>query len=135
MNKRALNQLAYDIVGICIEVHKTLGPGLLESIYEDALCYELDKANIFHERQKSLPVIYKGKTLKSRFVLDLVVNDMIILELKSVKKLAPIYSAQLLTYMKLSKIPKGLLINFNVMNIAKEGYFPFVNSYFEMLDD
>jgi GxxExxY protein len=102
------------VIGAAIEVHRILGPGLLESVYERCLGHELAIRGIAHQRQVRLPVIYKGQELGNEFIMDFVVEGRLLLELKTVEKLEPIYQAQLLTYMKLSGIHVGLLINFNV---------------------
>lgn len=102
-----------DIIAAALEVHRNLGPGLLESAYEECLCYELKTRGIPYFRQQALPVVYKGIKLECGYRLDIVVNDKILLELKSVEKLLPIHEAQILTYLKLSGIRTGLLINFN----------------------
>jgi len=108
------NELSKKIIGSAIEVHKILGPGLLESAYEECLCYELAACNLHVKRQVPLPIVYKGVTLDCGFRLDLVVENSVIIELKSIEKLEPIHEAQLLTYLKLSNTWLGLLINFNV---------------------
>ena len=114
----------YDLTGIILkkayEVHTALGPGLLESTYEECLCYELSLYGLKVERQKTLPIEYKGIKIENGYRLDIVVEDKVVIELKSVETLLPIHSAQLLTYLKLSKIKHGLLINFNVKSL-KEG--------------
>ncbi len=102
------------VLGAAIEVHRALGPGLLESAYEECLCHELSLASLSFERQVPLPVVYKGIKLDCGYRLDVVVADVLVLELKCVEKLAPIHEAQLLTYLKLSGKPVGLLINFAV---------------------
>ena len=135
ITKSYVNKIAYDIVGAAIEVHKELGPGLLESIYEECLCHELTLRGYMVNRQQAVPVIYKDKGVKNPFVLDLLVNDIVIVELKSKDCFHPIDSAQILSHLKLSKRPKGLLINFNVTNITKEGLIPFVTEYFAQLPD
>jgi GxxExxY protein len=109
-----INDLTGEIIGAAIEVHKILGPGLLESVYEECLCYELDLREIPYERQKSLNVEYKGVTLDTKLRLDLLVDDSVVVELKAHDRLEPIFDAQLLTYLKLAEIKIGLLINFNV---------------------
>ena len=101
------------IIGAAIEVHRITGPGLLESVYEECLCYELSQARLKFRRQVDLPVVYKGLKLDCGFRMDVVVEDSIILELKTVEHLLPIHSAQLLTYLKLSGKQVGLLMNFN----------------------
>jgi len=102
------------IIGAAIEVHRHLGPGLLESAYEECLCHELHLRGLDFKRQVELPVLYKGLNLDCGYKIDLVVQDEVILELKSVEKLLPVHQAQLLTYMKLANKRVGLLINFNV---------------------
>jgi GxxExxY protein len=109
-----LNDLSGKVIGLCIEIHKELGPGLLESAYEECLAYELSKAGLRFERQRALPVQYKEVKLECGYRLDFVVEDSLILELKAVTELHPIHEAQLLTYLKLDRKPLGLLINFNV---------------------
>ena len=104
----------------CVEVHRALGPGLLESAYEECLCYELSQAGLRFERQRALPVAYKGVLLDCGYRLDLVVADSVIVELKAVDGLLPIHKAQLLTYLRLTKLTLGLLINFNVP-VLKDG--------------
>lgn len=120
MRNLEIDQLGTRIIGLCIDVHKELGAGLLESSYERALCYELSQSYLKFQRQQKLPVVYKGIKLKSEYVIDLLIENQIILELKAVENLLPIHEAQLLTYMKLSKINLGYLINFNV-SILKNG--------------
>ena len=102
------------VIGAAIEVHRNLGAGLLESAYEECLCYELAQKQISFQRQLALPIIYKTLELDVQYRLDVLVENTLLLELKSVDKLLPIHEAQLLTYMKLGKISTGLLINFNV---------------------
>jgi len=113
MNREEINQLATKVLGLAIEVHKELGPGLLESSYERALCYELSQSNITFERQVRLPISYKGVKLEFEYAIDIWIEKSIILELKSVEKIQPIHEAQLMTYLKLSKNTIGYLINFN----------------------
>ena len=108
------NQLSNKIIGAAIEVHKALGPGLLESAYEECLCQELELRGLHYERQKPLPVVYKGNKLDCGYRLDVVVENAIVLELKSCEKIEPIYEAQILTYLKLSGLHLGLILNFNV---------------------
>jgi len=108
------------IIGAAIEVHRHLGPGLLESAYEVCLAYELQLRNLKVERQQQLPIIYKGVKLDCDYRIDLLVEEEIIIEVKSVKELIPVHEAQLLSYLKLRGGGKGLLINFNVP-LLKEG--------------
>ena len=112
--------LTKKIIGCAIEVHKLLGPGLLESAYEDCLIYELTTLNLNIARQKPVPVIYKEIKLDCGYRLDILVENKVIIELKSIDAIAPIHEAQILTYMKFSKIKTGLLINFNV-TLLKNG--------------
>ena len=112
-----LNELTYKIIGCAYDVHKALGPGLLESTYEKCLCFELEKLGIKYEKQKELPINYKGITIDNGYRIDILVEDKIVIELKSVEILQPIHSAQLMTYLKLSQKQLGLLINFNVTNL------------------
>lgn len=114
MSHHDINQLTGSIIGAAIEVHRILGPGLLESVYEECLCRELALRDIEFERQKELPIKYKGVLLDCGYRLDVIVRDRIILELKSCEKLDPIHEAQILTYLKLTGMKIGLLINFNV---------------------
>jgi GxxExxY protein len=109
--------LTRDILGAAIEVHRVFGPGLLESAYETALCHELHARGITFQRQIDLPIKYKGVALESTFRMDLLVRNTVIVELKSVEKTLPIHASQLLTYLRLSGYPIGLLINFNVPNL------------------
>ena len=108
------------VIGAAIEVHRTLGPGLLESAYEECMCYELSHAGLHFRRQVSLPVVYKGMKLDCDYRMDLVVGDLVIVEIKAVESLAPVHSAQLLTYLRLSNRTVGLLINFNE-SVLKNG--------------
>ena len=112
-----LNELTYKLIGCAYDVHKALGPGLLESTYEKCLCFELEKLGIKYEKQKELPINYKGMTIDNGYRIDIMVEDKIVIELKSVEILQPIHSAQLMTYLKLSQKQLGLLINFNVTNL------------------
>jgi len=109
-----INDLTGKVIGAAIEVHKSLGPGLLESAYEECLCREFELRKIPYERQKELPIEYKGVKLDCGYRLDIVVASQLILELKACRSLEPIHEAQLLTYLKLTGIKIGLLINFNV---------------------
>jgi GxxExxY protein len=106
--------LSREIIAAGLEVHKALGPGLLESAYEECLAYELSLRGLSFERQKALPVIYKGVQIDAGYRLDLVVGDLVVVELKSVDELLPIHEAQVLTYLKMSKKRLALLLNFNV---------------------
>jgi len=113
--------LTEQVIGAAIEVHRTLGPGLLESAYEECLCHELHLRNIAFSRQTALPVRYKGVRLDCGYRLDIVVEDRIILELKCPEHLLPVHEAQLLTYLKLTGHRVGLLINFHVATLTRGG--------------
>jgi GxxExxY protein len=115
-----INQITGELIGAAIEVHKHLGPGLLESAYETCLCHELDLRSIPYQRQKSLPVEYKGLLLESGYRIDLLVREMVVVEIKAVDLILPIHEAQLLTYLRLGGWKAGLLINFNVP-VLKQG--------------
>ena len=108
------NQLTNEIIGSAIEVHRNLGPGLLESTYEECMAFELMDRDLKIKRQHEIPVVYKGKQLEQNYRIDLLVNNQVIVELKSIKKIEPIHDAQLLTYLKLADKKYGLLLNFNV---------------------
>jgi GxxExxY protein len=114
-----LNQISYDIIGAAFKVHSALGPGLLESTYEVCLEYELIKSGYKVERQKNLPVNYDGLSIDAGYRIDLVVEDSIIIELKSVNEIIPLFKAQLMTYLKLAELKLGLLMNFNVIDMKK----------------
>ena len=115
-----INDLSYQVIGLCLEVHRNLGPGLLESVYEEAVSHELRSSAIPFVRQHPIPVVYKGVALDCGFRADLIVEDQLILELKSVAEITAIHQAQILTHLRLSRRSLGLLINFNVP-ILKDG--------------
>lgn len=112
--------LTRQIIGAAVDVHRALGPGLLESCYERCLSIELEERGLAYRTQVELPITYKGKFVDCSFRIDMIVNEMVILEIKSVEAIVPIHEAQLLTYMKLSGLRIGLLLNFNVETL-KEG--------------
>jgi GxxExxY protein len=114
------NEITHEIIGAALDVHRVLGPGLLESAYEECLCYELDLRKITFERQHHLPLEYKGKRLDCCYRLDLVVLNTVVVEVKAIEALLPIHEAQLLTYLRLGGWKVGLLLNFNV-EVLKEG--------------
>ncbi len=120
LTQKYINDISYKIIGCAIEVHRHLGPGLLESVYEVCFVEELVNAGLKVESQVYVPVNYKGKFIGGGFKLDLLVNDLIIIEEKAVEQMIPLYQAQLLTYLKLAGKPKGLLINFNCQNIMEQ---------------
>lgn len=134
MTKTFINQLSYDVVGCAIEVHRQLGPGLLESVYEECFCEELRFQGFKFERQKRIPISYRSKSLEVDLKLDVLVEELIVCELKAVIDIHPVYQAQILSHMKLLEIPKGLLINFCSDNIVKNTKH-FVNEYFSNLHE
>ena len=124
-----LNILSGQILDAAIEVHRTLGgPGLLEVVYEEALVHELKLRSIATERQKPVPISYKGCTLKKPLILDLLVDKIIVVEIKSVEEFNPVYQSQLLTYLRLMNLPRGLIINFGERYV-KNGFHRVVNNF------
>lgn len=134
MTKKSVTQLSYDIVGLAIKVHKELGPGLLESVYEKCLKYELERNGFNVIQQMMVPVVYDNLEMDVDLRLDLLVNNCVVVELKTVENILPVHEAQIITYMKLLKKPQGLLINFYTDNITKS-MKPFVNEFFRELPD
>ena len=120
------NEIATIIVDSCFKVHTTLGPGLLESVYEAVLLYELEKRGLSVTKQQVIPVSYDGTQLEEGFRADLIVEDKVIIELKSVEKVMPVHKKQLLTYLRLSDRKLGLLVNFGE-NLIKDGIFRVIN--------
>ena len=120
LTKKVISEISYAIIGCAIEVHRQLGPGLMESVYEECFIHELINAGLEVQSQMFVPLIYKQRHLKSQLKLDLLINQNIIVELKAVETLLPIHTAQLLSYLKLAEKPKGLLINFNCENISRQ---------------
>jgi len=135
LTKKAINDIIYKILGAVIAVHKELGPGLLESVYHKCLMHELDLRGIKYQSELIVPIKYKGLELDANLRLDLFVEGLVPVELKSTEGIAPIYEAQILSYMKLLGVPKGLLINFNVNNLFNEGQKTFVNELYRELSD
>ncbi len=117
--------LTEQVIGCAIEVHRALGPGLLEAVYEECLCHELHENGLGFQRQIPVPVTYKAVNLETGFRADLVVGKELLIEIKAVERLLPVHRAQVLTYLKLSGIPKGLLLNFNT-RVLKDGIQRFV---------
>lgn len=133
VTQKYLDELIYEVVGASIEVHKIMGRGLLESIYHQCIKEELIHRKINFLTEMKVPVFYKEKELNIDFRCDLLVENCLVVELKSVQVISNVHEAQLLTYMKLLKAPKGILINFNCFNIFREGQKTFVNEYFSSL--
>ena len=135
MTKKHLNDLTYEIIGAAIEVHKNLGPGLLESVYHKCFKKELEIQKLKAHSELPVHIEYKGIELDTELRCDFVVENCVVVEIKSVNELAPIHDAQLLTYMKLLKKPKGILINFNCYNLFRDGQKTMVNELFRGLPD
>lgn len=134
-SKSDLNDLTFSIIGAAIEVHRNLGPGLLESVYHACMKEELDHRKLRFRSEHSVPVVYRDKTLSTELRCDFLIENKIVVELKSIEKLLSVHDAQLMTYMRLLEVPKGILINFNCTNIFKEGQHTFVNELFRNLRD
>jgi len=132
ITQKYINDIAYKIVGCAIEVHKHLGPGLLESVYEKCLLQELKEQGLSVKSQVQVPIYYKDTLLENDLKLDILVNDLIIIELKAVEIMIPVFKAQLLSYLKLTGKPKGLLINFHTENITNQ-LVPLVTEEFAIL--
>ena len=126
MIKTAKSELASKVIGAAIDVHRQLGPGLLESAYQACLCHELTVLGIPFVSQAALEIVYKGELIDCAYRMDMVVDRTILLELKSVESLQPIHQAQIISYLKLSGLKQGLLINFNV-RVLKDGIKSFLN--------
>ncbi len=133
MTQADINKHTYDIINVAIEVHKSLGPGLLESVYHRCMEQEMKLRKLSFKSELIVPIEYKGLELDANLRCDFLYADCIVVELKSVDAIAPVFQAQLITYMKLLRVPKGILINFNVTNIFREGQQTFVNELFRDL--
>lgn len=135
MTKTYLKDLVYQVNGCAIEVHKHLGPGLLESVYHSCLKKELSIWHIDFKTELIIPVHYKGLEVETGLRCDLLIENCLVVELKALEKILPIHEAQVLTYMKLLEIPIGLILNFNVTHIFKEGQKTYVNERYRYLED
>jgi GxxExxY protein len=135
ITKTYLLDLIYKVNGAAIEVHKTLGPGLLESVYHKCMAKELSLRKINYVSEYKIPYSYKGVDLDIELRCDFIIENILVVELKAVEYILPVHEAQLLTYMKLLDLPKGVLINFNVTNLFKEGQSTFVNELFRNLPE
>ena len=135
ITKKYLNDLTYQVIGCAIEVHKHLGPGLLESVYEKCFLRELSLRNIEYQSQVWTPLEYKGMLLDTELRLDVLVENILCVELKAQEGLLPIHDAVLLSYMQMLQKPKGILINFHCVNIFKEGQKTLVNNLFAVLPE
>ncbi|HLG29870.1 MAG TPA: GxxExxY protein [Candidatus Brocadiales bacterium] len=121
------NEVATSVVDLCLKIHRALGPGLLGSVYEEVLCFELEKLGLNYSRQQGIPVIYNDVRMDIGFRADVIVEDKVIVEIKSVEAIAPVHHKQLLTYLKLTNFKLGLLVNFNV-DLIKNGITRVVNN-------
>ena len=128
-----LDHLTYEINAACIEVHRTLGPGLLEGVYHKCLKREFELRGIKAVSELAVPVLYKGVAIETDYRCDFLIEDAIVLEIKAVELMHPLYIAQLMTYMRLTGMPKGILLNFNVQNLMREGQETYVNEIFRAL--
>lgn len=133
LTRKYLETLEYQVTGACIEVHKRLGPGLLESVYHQCLARELAFRNILYSSQHVVHVTYRDIELDTLLKADFLIDQCLIIEIKAVEAILPIHKAQILTYMKLLNVPKGLMINFNCANIIQDGKKSFVNDLYRDL--
>lgn len=133
--KQDLKDLVYKVNGAAIEVHKHLGPGLLESVYHKCLIRELELKEIKFQTELSIPIEYKGIEVNAELRCDLIIENKLVVELKSVSEMKPIFEAQILSYINLLNVPMGLLINFNVTNIYKEGQKTYINKLYNQIWD
>ena len=135
ITKSYLTDLTYQINGAAIEVHKFLGPGLLESVYHKCLKKELNLRGISFKSELLVPIVFKDLEIETDLRCDLFIENCIVLELKAIEIILPIHHAQLMTYMKLLESPKGILYNFHSVNLYRDGQKTFVNEYFRLLED
>jgi len=135
LTKKHINELTYNVIGCAIEVHKHLGPGLLESVYEKCFLRELELRGIAHKKQVWVPLTYKGLSLDAELRLDVLVEDVLCVELKAQEGFLPIHEAVLLSYMQMLEKPKGVLINSHSLNIFKGGQKTLANNLFSLLPD
>ncbi len=135
ITKTYLKDLIYKVNGAAIEIHKSLGPGLLESVYHDCMKCELSERNINFKSELLVPITYKNLEIDTKLRCDLLVEDILAVELKSTEGMPPLYEAQILTYMKLLQVPIGLLINFNSVHIFDHGQRTFVNDLYRNIPE
>ena len=133
ITQKSINELSYKIVGACIEVHKIAGPGLYEQVYHQCLVKEFKLLGLNFKSELEIPFYYKGEEISCKLKCDFLIEDLIVLELKSVSEIHPIHKAQTINYMNILKIPRSILINFNVTNLYHEGYETFVSRVFQQL--
>ncbi|MHA7129865.1 GxxExxY protein [Algoriphagus namhaensis] len=132
--QKTIDNLSYNIMGAAIEVHKHIGPGMLESVYQKCLAIEFSLRGIRFAEEILCPIHYKGTTFEAPFRCDFLIENTIVVELKSIAALLPIHDAQVINYMNLLKVPKGILLNFNVVNLFHQGQKTFVNRIFDSLE-
>ncbi len=135
LTKSYLTDLTYQVTGAAIEVHKRLGPGLMESVYHKCLAKEMELRGIHFESEFKIPYLYKGFDLDIDFRCDFWVEDILVVEIKSCDEVHPIHIAKLINYMNLLESPKGLMINFNVINLYQDGHKTYVNDLYRKLPD
>ena len=135
LTKTQIKDLTYQINGVAIEVHKAIGPGLLESVYHKCMIHELNMRGISFKTELVVPINYKGLQLDTELRCDLFIENTIAVELKAVEKILPIHEAQLLTYMNLLEVPFGILYNFNTTNIFHDGQKTYVNEIYRILNE
>jgi len=135
LTKSYLRETTYNVIGAAIEIHKALGPGLLESVYHECMKHELILRNIDFSTEISMPVCYKEIVVATTLRCDLLIENCLAIEIKASKSIEPIAEAQILTYMKLLEVPQGLIINFNSINIFNDGQKTFVNDFYRFLED
>ena len=135
ISKKYLSDLTYTLLGCFINVHKELGPGLLEKVYHQCLIEELKYEIISFKSELEVPIKYREKEIDTKLRVDLLIQNCLVVELKSVKEIQPIFEAQILTYMHLLKAPKGIIVNFNCLNLFKQGQKTFVNDIFRELSE
>ncbi|OBW42333.1 hypothetical protein AB670_01290 [Chryseobacterium sp. MOF25P] len=133
LTKKYINELTYKIIGACIEVHKIVGPGLYEDVYHKCLEREFDLLGLKYRSELEIPLTYKERHIDCKVKCDFLIEDIIILEIKSVEEIHKIHKAQTMNYMNLLKVPKSILVNFNVYNLYHEGTETFVSKHFEIL--
>ncbi len=135
MTKKYLTELTYEIIGAAIEVHKIVGPGLLETVYQKCLAHEISLRGLYSVSELYIPVIYKDLEMETQFRCDLLVEDAIVVELKAIDATLPIHAAILLNHMNLLEKPKGIMLNFKCANLFKDGQKTYVNKYYTNLPE
>lgn len=133
LTKKYINELTYKIIGACIEVHKVVGPGLYENVYHQCLEREFDLLGLNYKNELEIPLMYKERNIDCKVKCDFLIENVIVLEIKSVDGIHSIHKAQTMNYMNLLKVPKSILVNFNVYNLYHEGTETFVSKNFEQL--